>query len=216
MGGGTIRSDYIKPTAFAKLHLLMQYENILAVEVSLETGARIGDVVALRKDCLKGRTLRYTAQKTGKEDIKVISADLANRLRRNACGVWLFPSERSKSGHRTRQAVWKDIKQASKALGLKGNISPHSARKTYAVVDYHKNGLKATQEDLQHDRIDTTLIYALSDTLAPKDGAPKDGENKRSAEFAELVANRVVEKLLITPSLHIQVCKPSRDQQGKS
>lgn len=189
----------------------MQYENILAVEVSLETGARIGDVVALRKDCLKGRTLRYTAQKTGKEDIKVISADLANRLRRNSCGLWLFPSERSKSGHRTRQAVWKDIKQASKALGLKGNISPHSARKTYAVVDYHKNGLKATQEDLQHDRIDTTLIYALSDTLAPK-----DGENKCSDEFAELVAQRVVEKLLKTPSLHIQVCKPSHEQQCKS
>ena len=161
-----MRSDYIKKSVYDRIYNAMQYENMLAVQLSIETGARIGDIVSLRTDNLKKNTIKYIASKTGKEDKKVISAELAKRLRKNASGGYLFPSTTSSSGHRTRQAVWTDIKKAAKLCGIKSNVSPHSARKTYAVEDYHRNGLNKAQADLQHDNLNTTLLYVLSDQLS--------------------------------------------------
>lgn len=188
-----MRSDYCKKSVFDKIYLKMQYENVLAVQVSLETGARIGDVVALKTENLKGRTITYIARKTGKTDRKVISHDLAKRLKANAAQGWIFPSPRgAKAGHRTRQAVWADINQAVKILGLDGHITPHSARKTYAVEDYHANGLNAAQKDLQHDNLNTTLIYVLSDQLGKQDELTTESDIVRLADF---IAERVCKKI---------------------
>lgn len=67
--------------------------------------------------------------------------------------------------HRTRQAVWADLKRARKALRLKQNVAPHSARKGYAVDLLQRGGeLDKVQRALNHSHESDTLIYALADT----------------------------------------------------
>lgn len=137
----------------------MKYDNALALRVSLETGARIGDVLALRLDNLQGRTLRYVAAKTGKLDRKVISAALAGV---NPAG-----------------------------------LSPHFARKDYAVEVFREKGFAAAQEALQHDRADTTMLYCFSDLLTDRveRGSPYIFTSEEIFFLAEIIANKVVEKL---------------------
>lgn len=186
-----MKTDYIKPSVYKKIYQIMQYENALALRLSLETGMRIGDVLSLTPKQLVGRTIHFTAQKTGKNATKVISADLAKRLRQISNKCFLFPG-RFDDKPRTRQTVWKDVKKASKILKLKENASCHSARKTYAVELYHNEGLPSVQRELQHDHADTTMIYAFADLL--------NGESNSMQDFdidllAEIIAVKVVEKL---------------------
>ena len=158
------RTHYLSPKLYNKLYAVMQYENALALRTSLETGWRIDDVLHLRTSDLKGRTLSCVAMKTDKADKKVISADLAKRLKQIAMHGRFFDG-RFGNKPRTRQAVWRDVKKAAKRLEIDGNIAPHSARKTYAVEDFKAHGLKKVQEDLQHDRVSTTLVYAFADLI---------------------------------------------------
>lgn len=177
----------------------MKYENALILRTCLESGLRVGDVCALPREALQGDKLYYTAQKTRKSGSVRISSDLANRLHRKH-GKWLFPSPHDLSKHRTRQAVWRDMRKACACLGVTEHASPHSARKTFAVDLYHKKGLPAVQRALQHDRIDTTMIYAFSDILGGKTAknVEKGVENSQNFDFesfAELVAQKVYEKI---------------------
>ena len=77
--------------------------------------------------------------------------------------VWAFPG--SKPGqHKTRQAVWKDVKRAAKAFRLEQNVGPHSARKVYAVDLLHKYGdIDRVRRALNHSSESVTLIYAMAD-----------------------------------------------------
>lgn len=163
-----MKSDYMKPENYNKLFVFMTYENTLVLRVSLETGLRIGDVLKLRPDDIRGRTITYTASKTGKRGRAVISLDLAKRLKAIAGEEYVFPKRGEPNDHRTRQTVWKDVRKASAMLREAGvikneNISPHSARKTFAVEDAERYGLKHTQKALQHRDKRTTQMYAFSD-----------------------------------------------------
>lgn len=171
----------------------MEYENALALRVSLETGLRIGDVLALTPADLVGNTIKYTAQKTGKKGKKVISAELSKRLRQISSKKFIFPG-RFGDKPRTRQTVWKDVKKATKHLKITDNVGCHSARKTYAVDLFHEKGLPEVQKELQHDRMDTTMIYAFSDMLShKKDSAPA---NLDYDLLSEMIADRVYRRLL--------------------
>ncbi len=150
----------------------MSYENALALRTSLETGMRIGDVLALEVSDLKGRTITYTAQKTSKKGKAVVSVDLANRLRKIAGKRFLFEG-RSGDKPRTRQAVWKDVKRATRGV-FDENVAPHSARKTFAVEDFRTHGFAHTQKALQHDSSGTTMLYAFADMFTNKKSAPQD------------------------------------------
>lgn len=155
----------------------MQYENGLALRVSLETGLRIGDVLKCRPSDLQGCRLSYTAEKTGKSGVKTLSKRLAAALRRNCNESWIFPGRyRTKTGHRTRQAVYRDLKKVCKRLGVEGQISPHSARKSYAVEDFHEHGLDHVKRELQHDDAGVTLLYALSDMFSGNADMVDNGE----------------------------------------
>lgn len=159
----------MKPDNYGKLFVFMGYQNTLIMRVTLETGMRIGDVVKLRPDQLKGRTIRYVAEKTGKAGRAVISQDLANRMRESSGEFFFFPKRGDERDHRRRQTVWKDVKKAVAALRAAGvispdtNISPHSARKTFAVEDEERHGILHTQKALQHSSKITTKIYTDSD-----------------------------------------------------
>lgn len=186
-----MRTDYIKPKVYQKIYMIMQYENALALRLSLETGMRISDVLSLKPEQLQGRTITFTAQKTEKKDEKVISADLAKRLRQISDKNFIFVG-RFGDKPRTRGAVWKDVKKASKLLKLTENVACHSARKTYAVELYKVDGLGAVQKELQHDRIDTTMTYAFADLLSE----PQRSEELFDADkFVDKIADSVVKRI---------------------
>ena len=68
--------------------------------------------------------------------------------------------------HRTRQAVFKDIKRAAAAFGLKRNVAPHSLRKIYAVDEFEKTGnLKKVQKLLNHSDEAVTILYAMANVI---------------------------------------------------
>lgn len=187
-----MRADYIKPSVYNKVYQIMQYENALALRLSLETGLRIGDVLSLEKKQLEGRKIRFTAQKTGKDGNKVISADLAKRLKQISGNKFIFEG-RGGDKPRTRQTVWKDVKKAAKLLKIDDNFSCHSARKTYAVEDFHENGLEHTQKALQHDRTDVTMLYAFADVLTNGNG--KKIVNSDMQYWADYIIDGVVKRI---------------------
>lgn len=185
-------TDYISKADFRRIFQHLTYDNYLAVRLSLETGLRIGDVVALKSDCLKGTTLTFTAAKTGKSGKAEITKDLADKLRRYSASDFIFASS-SKLGHRTRQAVWKDVKKAAAAEGFAVNVAPHSARKTFAVGVAQTQGIAAAQRALQHDSQAVTAGYVLSGLFADaKEHAHTSLRDDEVEALADLIAEKVV------------------------
>lgn len=193
-----MRTDYLSPEIYNQLYSIMTYDNVLALRVSLETGLRIDDVLSLRVEQLQGRTLRGVAEKTDKPYRKVISRELADRLRRLHDEGYFFPHRlRPKEEHRTRQAVWANMKKAARILNVQLNAAPHSARKTYAVDVLREGGIEKVQRELQHDRITTTMLYAFSNLLTANT-AKNDNFQGVSIDidaFADKIAEKVVERL---------------------
>ena len=117
---------------------LLTYENRLVLRVLLHTGLRIGDALALKPEQLKPN-FWVTEQKTGKRKQVGLPGPLLDDLREASGQYWVFPGADPRK-HRSRQAVWKDVKRASSALRLTQNVAPHSARKVYAVDLLKKYG----------------------------------------------------------------------------
>lgn len=178
-----MKSDYIKSGVFARIYRYMQYENALVLRVSLATGLRVGDVLKIRVEDIRGRTIRYTAEKTGKPGKKTVDKRLADELRRLGGGSGFCFKGRldPEHKHRTRQTVWKDVTQACAAAGIPEHVTPHSARKTYAVAYFQEHGLDETREALQHDRTDTTILYAFSNLLC-SNGSSETQESRQGTE----------------------------------
>lgn len=166
-----MRSKYLTDEYITLLESVLTREEWLPLEVARQTGLRIGDVCALKRADLKGTTLSYVAEKTGKAGVAEISAELAAELRsrRSPRSKWLFPSRKNPKEHLTRQAVWARLKKACERLGVPPDgVSPHSMRKAYAVELYKREGLQAASRALQHDRTSTTELYVMSDFLSPE------------------------------------------------
>lgn len=89
--------------------------NRLVMRVMLRTGLRVGDVLALKTEKI-GRQFWITEQKTGKRRRVNLPADLLEDLRRQAGNTWVFPHRVDSDRHRTRQAVWCDVKRAAHCL----------------------------------------------------------------------------------------------------
>lgn len=187
-----MKTSYLKPEIYNKIYGIMQYKNVLALRVSLETGLRIDDVLKIKKSDLIGRTIRGVSEKSEKPFKKVISVDLSNRLKEISGKIYIFEHRFKTGEHRTRQAVWKDLKKASRILGLNGNIAPHSARKTYAVELFKDSGFDKVQKELQHDNSSTTMIYAFADLLDNNRTNVSDFDFEL---FAEMVADKVYQKI---------------------
>lgn len=188
------RSEYLPPELWEQLYNIMQRANVNVMRVAIETGLRIDDVLSLRTAQLRAaqkrrNVLDYTAKKTGKNGKTRLTAELMRELMSGAGETWVFPG-RSSGKHRTRQTVYKDVKKAAKTLGVTGQISPHSARKTFAVELRKKAGVAEVQKQLQHTNAETTNLYAFAD-IAARVGAP----NGDIDAIAEIIAQKVVEKL---------------------
>lgn len=168
------RSSWVSDDVMGLILAAMLPENRLAVEVSLATGLRISDVLALKTEVVKRTQRPYvTDSKTGKTHRVYLPAELRQRMLQQAGKVWVWPGRlKPLEEHRTRQAVYKDMRQAVQVMRRaqhvqRGqNVSPHSARKCAAVRVYHRGGYDAAAALLQHDQEHplVTLLYALSDT----------------------------------------------------
>ena len=157
-----MKSRFIDQGEIKQLRSVINEAAFLPLLLSLETGLRIGDVVALRVRDVKGDGVHYIAEKTKKSGVAPISAALRRRLPKR--GKWLFPSPYKAGQHLTRQAVWARIKTAGKRAGIDlDGLSPHAMRKAFAVELYRKKGFKAVQEALQHNYASTTEIYTFAD-----------------------------------------------------
>lgn len=164
------RSGFLDETTVKSLDEASKPGAWLPFAVSLATGLRIGDVLALRRVNVHDDYVDFLAAKTGKVGRASITPQLACELRRNAAGgKWCFPG-RDPAKHLTRQAAWYRMKVAAKRCGRDGaGISPHACRKTFAVNTLRETGsIEAVQERLQHEYITDTCLYAFSDRLSKK------------------------------------------------
>lgn len=171
-----MRSDYVSREEAENLISAMPYEYRGIMYAAIETGFRIGDLCRAKAWAYdkKEQTLSLVEQKTQ----KTRTVGVTEKLRRVLEGVdgrgietlcfrtYLFEHD----GHRpiSRSTVWRWVTRTWDRLhrGEDRNITPHSFRKLYAVnLRKIGHGLGEIQADLNHDRIETTMLYAFADLL---------------------------------------------------
>lgn len=169
------RSSYVEPTPLGLVLAALRPANRLVVETMLATGLRVSDALSLTTAQIKRRRFTVREQKTGKTRRVYIPNDLQLRILRQAGRLYAFEGRDDWRKHRTRQAVWKDMTRCARFFAasgaVRGTVTPHSARKVYAVGEYRRTGdLDAVRQKLNHDpaHMATTLLYALSDKLDAK------------------------------------------------
>ncbi len=165
-----MKADYIFKQEYQHILAALTVENRLALETSLATGLRISDVLNIRTEQLKQRfTLREG--KTGKNRSIRLSDELLDRLLAISGKIYVFEHRIDYRKHRTRQAVWKDIKRAAKLFRVSSelNLCCHSARKIYAVGQYKRTAdIRKVKELLNHSDEAVTYVYALADVLTKR------------------------------------------------
>ena len=165
-----MRSEWVNDDVLGHILAALTEPNRLACAVSIATGLRIGDVLSLKTEQLQ-RSARVTVreQKTGKSRRVYFGDELRAQLLRQAGRVWVFEGRLDWRHHRTRQAVYKDLRRAAAAFRVRERVSPHSMRKVYAVRYYnstrHEKDLAALRKVLNHSDEAVTLIYAIADQL---------------------------------------------------
>lgn len=177
-----MRTTAIKVDSWAVLERLLTPANALVVETMLQTGLRVSDVLALTSAQLRrGQRFTVSESKTGKGKRIRIGNKLYLQLLEQCGKKWVFPSAHDESKHRTRQAVWADVKRAAKALRLQQNVAPHSARKSYACGEYERtHDLQAVKSKLNHSNVETTVLYLL-DLIGGLGACPHSKFNKGGA-----------------------------------
>lgn len=160
-----MRSEWVPKGEIEKVLAALEGENRLALEISLATGLRIGDVLALKTDKIK-RRFSIKEEKTGKTRNVYLPKELLERCLRIAGRYYVFEGRFDPRKHRTRQAVFKDLQKAAAAFRVKKHISPHSMRKIFAVDYYTKCvDIKKVQHLLNHSYEGVTYLYAMADCL---------------------------------------------------
>ena len=173
-----MKTEYLIEKEVERVLDLLTYENRLVLRVLLHTGIRIGDCLQLKPEQLKSN-FWITEQKTGKRRQIGLPLPLLEDLQQAAGEHWVFPGSDPKK-HRTRQAVWKDVKRAAAALRLTANAAPHSARKVYAVELLRKYGdIDRVRRALNHGGLEVTLIYAMADKQLTAKGRRRRGKPGR-------------------------------------
>ena len=66
--------------------------------------------------------------------------------------------------------MWKDLKRAAALFRVKENITPHSARKEFAVEEYQRSGqdLQRIKRLLNHRSEAVTMLYAMANVTRKK------------------------------------------------
>lgn len=176
--GEILRSDWVNDDIMSHILSALMLENRLAILVSLCTGLRIDDVLSLKTSQLAER-FTVTESKTKKRRTIRLSASLLDELLKVSGKIWVFEGRCDARKHRTRQAVYKDIKRACKAfrVPLTLKVSTHTARKIYAVKQYKRTcSIDKVQALLNHSSEAVTMLYALADELTRRNSTEREKE----------------------------------------
>lgn len=180
-----MRADWTNDRTMRLLLTALMPANRLAMRVSLETGLRIDDVLSLHTSQLKTQRITVKERKTGKTRRVYLQRRLYELLLGQAGRAYVFEGRCDWRRHRTRQAVYKDLRRAARLYRIDGkkiaeHISPHTARKIYAVHDLQQHGgdVEHVQHDLNHTKTETTMLYAFSDKIGGKNDK-KNTHHKR-------------------------------------
>lgn len=158
-------------------------ENEEALRLSMDYGLRIGDVLKMPAEVVEKGTWSFREEKTGKRRYIRLSASHIRRLRLICGKYYAFEHRLDPKRHRTRQAVFKDLRRAAQMYRIKG-ISPHSCRKVYGVAAYKASGgnLQKVKKLLNHSDEAVTVLYALADELNRATRARRGGAKATAAE----------------------------------
>lgn len=170
-------TEYLYQQEVDRVLSALMPQNQLIVKVMLQTGMRLSDALRMPTEALVPSGW-YIEAKTGKKRRYGLPRPLLEAIKAQAGPEWAFPG-RKKGQHKTRQAVWKDIKRASIAFRLPQNVGAHSMRKVYAVQLMRKYGdLDRVQRNLNHCSSSVTAIYAMADVLLDRKLADRDRRRK--------------------------------------
>jgi integrase/recombinase XerD len=132
------------------------------VAIAAFTGARVGEVLALKAENLNlgGETITFVTTKTGKPRTVFLHPELLTMLggAELPSAGYLFPSTRT-AGHVTRQAVDQELRAVLADLDIKG-ASSHSFRRSLAT-NLHGKGvpLKAIAAVTGHESLASLSLY---------------------------------------------------------
>lgn len=156
-----VESDYV-------VHLLagLSPQNREALLLSIDYGLRIGDVLKMPTDAARKGVYNLREEKTGKRRSVKLSKSHISTLLSFAGKVYCFEGRLDWRKHRTRQAVWKDLKRMAKAYRVP-HVTPHSCRKIYSVALYKKtHDIEKVKNALNHSDAAVTMLYALADQIS--------------------------------------------------
>lgn len=139
-------------------------EDKALIELIFATGIRREEVVTLKKDCFDFHAGILKVNGKGKKErmIPIIPEIIPNTVLwlEQHDSEWVFPSKINKSEPYTVRWVNKVIRKWADKVGLH-DITPHSFRHAFGTYLYENNAdIKAIQEMMGHESIDTTNIYA--------------------------------------------------------
>jgi integrase/recombinase XerD len=140
------------------------------LELLFATGIRVSELVSLKlRDANFDTAILNCLGKGSKERLVPISSAALDRLRlyltttrpallRGQKQQALFLN--SRGGPMTRQGFWKILKDHGAAAGLRGRLSPHVIRHSFATFMLERGAdLRSVQVILGHSDISTTQIY---------------------------------------------------------
>ncbi len=135
-------------------------------------GLRVSELVGLPEKCINFEKKQLLVFGKGNKERIVPVADSAiqgvmdyaefrDKYLNGKKSPWLFPSLSAKSGHITRDAFFKNIKNLAVRAGISPQkISPHVLRHSFAThLLNHNVDLRSVQKMLGHEDISTTEIY---------------------------------------------------------
>lgn len=164
-----MRAEFIEKGEFVRMLKDMREDCKLVMLVSLETGLRVSDVLGLTyaQALLHAPITERKTKKTCTIDLpSYLDSAISARWARSSCqaSALVFPSDRDTRKPLHRSTVYRAVKRAFDDCGA--NVTPHTARKIYAVELYRQTGrIEEVQRRLRHDSPETTLLYIFSDRL---------------------------------------------------
>lgn len=164
-----MRADWVDPALLDHILAALTPENELALRVSMATGLRIDDVLHIKAAQVeRGPRFTVTERKTGKHKRIYVPELLRDQMLRRSGRYYVWENRLDPKRPRTRQAVWKDLKRAARLFRVSDslNVTPHTARKVYAVEAFAKYGkADKVRELLNHSNEAVTALYLMSEAL---------------------------------------------------